>query len=59
MNADHSPPNPSWAAGSYKQVNHRLILPLDLRDIAWYLTAALCKAMGQADRELAQNHAIG
>lgn len=58
MNADHSPPNPSWAASSYKQVNYRPI-PLDLRDIAQYLTAALCKAMGQADGELAQNHAIG
>lgn len=58
MNACHSPPNPNWAAGSYKQVNYRLI-PLDLRDIAQYLTAALCKAMGQTDRELAQNHAIG
>lgn len=39
MNMDHSPPKPSWAAGSYKQVNYRLI-PLDLRDIVRYLTAA-------------------
>lgn len=58
MNADHSLPNPSWAAGSHKQVNYRLI-PLDLRDIAQYLRAALCKATGQADRELAQTHTIG
>lgn len=58
MNAEHSPHNPSWAASSYKQINYRLI-PRNQREIAPGLRAALCKATGQADRELAQKQATG